>query len=307
MSRRFAWLIALLAVCLLAAAPAAVAEEESDPVLASEEEVAEALEKFKTDFKARGLTGDDKLSQKDWAMSLLAPVQHPDVVKALAKVTRDRNQTLRILAVIYLGEQQELPALAGEAILTTMKRNRKDVVLQMSALQSLGQLKYLGARDHIESLLKHRDYAIKKAAIAAVGSVGDMRMLPDILKLVGIEFKGVQSQTAAQNQGGETAGAAARPRSSRRATPGRARKRSSTTATRTTTSGRTPRPRPRRRPRSPRTRRRPKRRHGRTRTAPVRAARPPGAARTPAAPEPAPGTPRAGASPGRLRSSCPPS
>ncbi|MHC5010364.1 MAG: HEAT repeat domain-containing protein [Planctomycetota bacterium] len=194
---------------LLAGTPAALAEEgppapaeEQQLQVASDEEAEEALALFKEEFKARGLTGDDKISQRDWAMSRLAVVQHPDVVEALAKVTRNREPILRLLAVIYLGEQRLFPALAGEHIIRAMKRDSKNTVLVMSALQALGELRYLGAQEDIEPLLQHNDYAIRKSAILAVGAIGDIRMLEDILKLVGIEYQGVQAATASGNQEG---------------------------------------------------------------------------------------------------------
>jgi hypothetical protein len=192
------------------AAQSAVANDPppapSRPALASDAEAAEALATFREEFKARGLRGEDELSQKDWAMSRLASVQHASVVDALAKASRDRHETVRTLAVIYLGEQRALPALAGDAVVKAMERNDKNTVLIMSGLQSLGSLKYLGARSVIEKLIAHQDFAIRKAAISAVGSIGDMRMLDRILKLVGIDFKGIQSQASGAGAEGSGSG-----------------------------------------------------------------------------------------------------
>ena len=187
-----ALLIALLfgALCLLA--PLATAEEP-DPSetarIASDEEAAAALDKFKDEYRARGLKGEEKLSQRDWAMSELARLQHPDIVDAFAKISKASNRTLRILAVIYLGEQTELPGLAGPWILKAMKKGAKDPILVLSALQSLGNLRYLGATDQLGTYLQHRDFAIKKASIQAIGQIGELRLWKQVLKLAGVEVK----------------------------------------------------------------------------------------------------------------------
>jgi hypothetical protein len=70
-----------------------------------------------------------------------------------------------------------------------MKRHSKDTVLVLSALQSLGSLRYLGAKDEIESLMEHNDFSVKKAAITAVGDIGDMRLINRVLRFAGVEVK----------------------------------------------------------------------------------------------------------------------
>ncbi|MFV1960189.1 MAG: HEAT repeat domain-containing protein, partial [Planctomycetota bacterium] len=154
-------------------------------------EAAAALARFKDEYKkqARGLKGDDKLSQRDFAMGHLVQVQHPDVVAALAKIARSRDETLRILAVIYLGEERALPGLAGPEIVRVLKRGRKDETLLMSGLQSLGNLGYLGAEKEVAALLDHNDFAVKKSAIYAIGRIGDMRLWKEIAKLAGVKVK----------------------------------------------------------------------------------------------------------------------
>ena len=197
--------LATLLASLGLLAPLAAAEEPEAPVqggIASDEEAAEALELFDKEYKARGLKGDDKLSQRDWAMSELVRVQHPDVVKALGKVSKSSDKTLRILAVIYLGEQTELPGLAGPWILKALKRGAKDPILVLSALQSLGNLRYLGATDELGSYLGHRDFAIKKASIQAIGQIGEMRLWKEVLKLAGVEVKTGDDVTSSKEDGG---------------------------------------------------------------------------------------------------------
>lgn len=203
MLRRFhSFRVGLLAAILcvpFASAFNAQADEGPAPVkakpkpvvvqLASDEEAAEALETFKVEFKARGLRKDDKLSQRDFALQELSKVMHADVVKELGKHTKSSNEIIRILAVIYLGDMYAFPGMAGKYVDQAIKRNKKDKVLLMSGLESLGQLHFLGARKTIISMLKHRDFAVKKCAIHAVGATGDLRLIYDMLKIIGLTLK----------------------------------------------------------------------------------------------------------------------
>jgi len=204
MPRPLPFLVLLLGVlCLLA--PLAAAEEPNareDAMIASDEEATEALDRFKTEFKARGLKGEEKLSQRDFAMSELARLQHPDIVAALAKVSKSSDKTLRILAVIYLGEQTELPGVAGPYILKALKKGAKDPILVLSALQSLGNLRYLGATDQLAGYLEHRDFAIKKASIQAIGQIGEMRLWKQVMRLAGVEVKTGDDASASADDGG---------------------------------------------------------------------------------------------------------
>ncbi len=168
----------------VAAEPPKVAAQP--PKIASDEEVALALERFKEQFKAKGLKGEEKTSQRDFAMNQVAQVQHREVVEALARVTHDPEEILRTLAVIYLGEQTACPGAAGSKVAAAMKKDANDPVIVMSALQSLASLKYLGARDALKVLLKDEDFALKKTAILTVGSIGDMRLIEDLLRMVGV-------------------------------------------------------------------------------------------------------------------------
>lgn len=197
-------LLVLGAMCALP--PLAVAEEPAAApadVIATDAEAAAALDTFKTEYKARGLKGEDKLSQRDWAMSELARRQHPDIVAALGKISKGSDKTLRILAVIYLGEQTELPGLAGPWIQKALKKRAKEPVLVLSALQSLGNLRYLGATKELAAYLEHRDFAVKKASIQAIGQIGEMRLWKQVLKLAGVEVKTGDDVTASTDSGGK--------------------------------------------------------------------------------------------------------
>lgn len=164
---------------------------DPDPrgIVASDAEAAEALALFKRQFRARGLSPDEKLSQRDYAMRILIQTQHPDVVNELGKIARKRDASVSTLAIIYLGDMSALPGPAGRKVLDAMKKHKRDRVRLVASLKSLGQLKYLGARDRLRTCLAHDDYAIKKAAIAAIGETGDYRMMDFLLKLVGVVDK----------------------------------------------------------------------------------------------------------------------
>ena len=156
------------------------------PPLASDAEAEAALTEFKEAYKARGLKGDDKTSERDFAMQKIAPIQHRDVIKALAKVVKSKDPNLRIAAVVHLGEQRALPSLAGKVVADALLRSKKDVNFAITALETLGQLGYLGASPVVEQMLRHNDFSVKKAAIATVGQMKDMRLLRPMLAQVGI-------------------------------------------------------------------------------------------------------------------------
>jgi hypothetical protein len=168
-------------------APPAEAKAPAPIAPATDAEAEAALATYKEEFKARGLTGDDRLAQRDFAMSRLAKVQHAKVVDALGAVSRAGDPILRTLAVIYLGEQRAHTGLAGAHVAAAAKRG-DDRVLLMSALQAIGRLRYLGARDVLKSALQHQDYAVKKVAILSVGETGDLRLLEDVARVVGLDI-----------------------------------------------------------------------------------------------------------------------
>lgn len=202
-------LVCLFAVALFLGGPATQAEEKKEakqpkgpPPLATDEQAAEALAVFKEAWKAKGLKGDDKISARDYAMRALAKVQHPDVVDALGKVSRSGDEILRMIALIYLGDQSTSPHAAARHVLAAMKKHKKDEVVLMTGLQSIGYLKYLGARQEIGELLKHKSYLVKKAAIAAIGQTTDIRMLQEMLNLIGLKLETQSSKAAGKEDSG---------------------------------------------------------------------------------------------------------
>ena len=183
------------------AAPAAPVPTPA-PQRASDEDAAKALATFREAWKAKGLKGDERLSQRDWALDEVSKVQHPLVAAELGSVARSGDGDLRLMAVIYLARQKAIPGIAGEQVLQALQRAPKDVALVLSALQSLGKLKYLGAGAELRDLLKSEDWAVRKGAITTVGRVGDMRMLEDLLKILGVDVKNAAPPPPADDKKG---------------------------------------------------------------------------------------------------------
>lgn len=204
------FVLALLGLGMLANPGVAFAKEkEADkkaaPKLATDEEAEEALDIFKERYKAKGLRGDDKLMERADAVARLAKVQHPDVVDALAKVTRGRDEDLRLAAAIYLGQMTAVPGLAGEELLKGLKRHRKDPVFALTALQAIGNLGYLGAGEQLDKLLRHNDYMYVKAAISTIGDTKDARRIWPLLKIVGVQ-RAADAGSSGDGEGGGDSG-----------------------------------------------------------------------------------------------------
>ncbi|MDA1195401.1 MAG: HEAT repeat domain-containing protein [Planctomycetota bacterium] len=179
------------------------AEDDAGPVLASDEEAAAALEKFQQEYKATGLSGDDKLMQRDFALRIINKLHHPEIVKAIGKVSKSSDEDLRLIAVIYLGDQTLLPHQAADYVTAAMNRHKKDVLMQMTGLQSLGTLKYLGATNDVRALLKHKHFVVRKAAIDAIGDIGDTRMLSDVLGVLGVKLDSDSGKEPDKKDGGK--------------------------------------------------------------------------------------------------------
>jgi hypothetical protein len=204
MNRRLPFLIALATLAAPAygdgmepgGAPAADAPAPNAPApapaggaLASDEAAAAALATYREAWKAKGLKGEERLSQRDWALDELSKVQHPSIALELGAVARSGEGDLRLIAVIYLAKQKALAGTAGEQVVLALQKNVKDVAFVLSALQTLGKLGYLGGDDQLKDLLKNEDWAIRKYAITAVGQVADMRLVNDLLAILGVDLK----------------------------------------------------------------------------------------------------------------------
>ena len=154
------------------------------PKMATDEEALEALAEFKIAFKARGLKGEEKVGEQDWALRQLAKVQHLKVVDAILKQTRNRDLNVRTAAVLQLGQQRALPGYAGKAVLEAMRRNAKDPTFLMAGLESVASLRYLGAKEMLAGLMKHHEYAVVKNALITIGALKDARFIEEIIKMM---------------------------------------------------------------------------------------------------------------------------
>ena len=170
MARTATMALLLMGLFVLGTAPLMAEEQPAAPApaLDSDEVVAEALKTFKTEFKAKGLKGDDKIAQKVFAIKQLADVQHAEIIDKLAKLSRmsgKGNSDVRTAAVQYLGKQKALPGKAGFRVVEVMKRNSNDSVLLISGLQSMRDLQYQAASELLRELMKHMDFSFQKASM----------------------------------------------------------------------------------------------------------------------------------------------
>ena len=201
------WIVPLLA--LVVGLSPAVAEEPADapdaqeakpaPKLATDAQAKAALESFKEAFKARGLKGDERLMQREFAMRALSKVQHRAVVDALAKVTKNRSPELRTAAVTHLGKQTLLPGYAGHQVLRAMGKWKKDDTFSMACLAAITSLKCLIADDVLRPLLAHKDYGLRKEALLTIGRLKDVRLLPEVFELA----KALKIGSGSSWEGGE--------------------------------------------------------------------------------------------------------
>ena len=102
----------------------------------------------------------------------------------LAKLTRLRDEDLKTAAVIYLGEQRAVPGYAGQKILNAVAQNGKDFAFVMAAIEAIVSLDYRNTEELLRSLMKHKDYAVQKHAMLAIGETKDMRLLKDIFQML---------------------------------------------------------------------------------------------------------------------------
>jgi hypothetical protein len=124
-------------------------------------------------------------------------------VAELGDVAKSGDDDLKIFAIIYLAEQKASPALAGAHVVTAMQKNAKDTVIVLTGLQSVGTLKYLGAGNLIKELIRSDDFAVKKYAIGTAGKLGDMRLIDELLKILGVDPKAPPASPQEEKSGGK--------------------------------------------------------------------------------------------------------
>jgi hypothetical protein len=173
--------VAALALLVAAAGPACA---EGGPALAGADEARAALERFEEAWKAKGLTGDERLAVREQAMRELAKVQHPAVAERLIKVSKDRDPDLRILSVMYLGEQVAAPGYAGKAVVGAIQKGSDDPVFLMFCGDALGSLDYRGQVEVLRTLLASKNESVQKHALVIIGEMKETRLLADVLQLM---------------------------------------------------------------------------------------------------------------------------
>src|SRR5262245_25225787 len=193
MRRLAPWLVLMSSLAVVA--PRTVAADGGAPAaapapgkLATDAEAAAAIDKFKEEFKAKGLKGEDKTSQRDFALAGVSRVAHKSVVEEMGAVANSADPILRMLAVAYLGDIRVLPGAAGEKVAGALKRAPKDDVLAMTGFQSISRLGFLGAGEEIKTGLKNPSFAVKKAALNAAAATADARLLEDVLEVIDIHL-----------------------------------------------------------------------------------------------------------------------
>ena len=181
-------LLALVVLVMPVFTPVSWAEEapalDARPALATDAQAEAAVVSFKESFRARGLKGDERLMQREYAMREFAKVQHRKVIDELAKVTRNRNADIRTSAITHLGKQRALAGYAGHCVLEAMRKWKKDATFTMASLSAISALDCLLAKGDIRDLMKHNDYSIRKQALLTIGELKDMRMLDDLVALL---------------------------------------------------------------------------------------------------------------------------
>jgi len=164
--------------------PADEDEDDAVPPLATVEDAKEALKTFLADYKAPGYQGDEKTAMREVAMRKLARTQHPLVADRLYKLTRDRNEDIRTLAMLYLGYQRAIPGYAGPLAVKAIKTHNTDAVFAMFGIEAIERLDYRGGVDLMRALMGHQDEGVKKVAILYIGDAKEWRMIEDLLKLM---------------------------------------------------------------------------------------------------------------------------
>ena len=84
------------------------------PTLATDEEAAAAIAKFKAAFK-----GND-VDRKTMALFALAKTQHPLVVAELGKALTNRNETVRTAAAMAFQDLPTFPGLVGMRLVASL-------------------------------------------------------------------------------------------------------------------------------------------------------------------------------------------
>ena len=169
-------LAAAAALTLLSALPAH-ADEAWDQ--AAEKEIAY--------FKKYAKKAKDDHKWAEMVMSVVG-TQHPDAAEELGKVLRrDRSvehQMILAAALADFRDHEESRVAAGEALHTALDKEKFEVDVVDSIVDSIGKLKYTPAVFSLcEILKKGGDPYLLVTTVRAVGNLEDKRALPTLLEL----------------------------------------------------------------------------------------------------------------------------
>ena len=162
-----------MAALILALALLAQAAPKPDETASTE-----ALEKFKTDYKAKETGG------RVTAVAERAKVQGDKVILRLAQVLSSPDEKeVRIAAAKGLGSVTENKKKPMQALVSGIAPNQKDPAVVAAILEALGKLGDQGAVATVESNLKSKNALVLKAAVEASGDLKSRSSVPQLIEL----------------------------------------------------------------------------------------------------------------------------
>ncbi|HXX95050.1 MAG TPA: HEAT repeat domain-containing protein [Planctomycetota bacterium] len=158
----------------------------------------EALEKFKTDYKAK------ESSARAAAVAALAATQADKIYVRLGQILNSSDEKeVRIAAAKGLGGATEDKKKVASILGSGINANAKDAAVEAAILEALGKLGDQSASSTVENSFKSKDVMILKAAVEAAGELktkGSVPLLIDLMKRL------EQAATAAPTTGGNYGG-----------------------------------------------------------------------------------------------------
>jgi len=137
-----------------------------------------ALEKFKTDFKAKETTA------RVAAVAELARTQGDKVVVRLAQIlTSPDEKEIRIAAAKGLGGATENKKKPLQVLAASIPPNQKDTAVVAAILEALGKLGDQAAAPVVENNFKSKNTAVLKAAVEAAGELKSRSSVPQLIDL----------------------------------------------------------------------------------------------------------------------------
>jgi HEAT repeat protein len=124
---------------------------------------------------------DDQVHVRTAALKLVASFSKSQSDEYLLGAMEDKNFEYRAAALKFA-----LPNLTPEsAVLWLNKAAKADPATQVAIVNMLGESKVTSALPRIEKLFNHKDPAVRTAAIAAAGNIGQEQALDGLLKVMG--------------------------------------------------------------------------------------------------------------------------